>query len=368
MGRVARAALGGNGLARRFGGVVRAALHSRRGIGPTRRGIINRKMNKTGRLGAIVLLIIISNTLLCAQKKTAQKKTATPPKFWQEIESVRPSVVKIAVFIPSAEQFAHRQDFPLCNNGIVCTVGTGFFVNSNGDVITAFHVIDGFRTPDGKDHPGIKQIQEQLQQHGLRSHIMIGTNVAPSQLPYTEAIENTVLFPVEVVATSPEHDLALLHITGDNPFSHPDPKLHPTNMTQSQVKFVKLLDKTSPAEGEDVFSCGYPFGQESLVTTKGVIASPDARHILLRPAAAGYPYKQTVYEVDLGINPGNSGGPVFATSDQSVIGVAVESLGSLGVVVPAYQVSEFLDKQHREWTSANSPEFVKPQHKKKLPR
>jgi hypothetical protein len=54
-----------------------------------------------------------------------------------------------------------------------------------------------------------------------------------------------------------------------------------------------------------------------------------------------------VYWVDLRINPGNSGGPIFRLTDRAVLGMVVELKGgSLGVVVPAKYVVEFLKKNN----------------------
>jgi len=107
-----------------------------------------------------------------------------------------------------------------------------------------------------------------------------------------------------------------------------------------------------PRDGEEIFACGFPFGEPGLVTTSGAIASAWKTDLLIAAKAAGVVETVETYWADLRINPGNSGGPVFRTSDQSVLGMAVEFKGTLGVVVPAKYIAEFLKAHAIQWSSA----------------
>jgi S1-C subfamily serine protease len=85
---------------------------------------------------------------------------------------------------------------------------------------------------------------------------------------------------------------------------------------------------------------------------RGAIASAWKTESLITATAAGFSRPAEVYLVDLRINPGNSGGPIFRRDDQAVLGMAVESKGSLGVVVPAKYIAQFLKGHGIQWMPA----------------
>jgi S1-C subfamily serine protease len=242
-----------------------------------------------------------------------------------------------------------------------CILGTGFFVNSEADVVTAFHVVDGFKTKDeaGKvvDHPGIKQFMETLEQAGVPAEVQVGValpNIESSRMTMTSG---NAYFPAKIVATDPSHDLAVIQATV-NPFAHMTGMLDGAGSV-GKAEFVSI-STVRPGYGAEVFSCGYPFSSDGLVNTAGTIASAWNTKVLIRAAASGSSMPVEVYEVDLRINPGNSGGPVFRSSDQALIGVTVEGLGSLGVAVPAKFVSAFLDANKIAWHIADAKATKEP--------
>jgi S1-C subfamily serine protease len=277
------------------------------------------------------------------------------------IDSIRPAVVKIVVHIIPSARFPRAGSSlnlpaelqPCFNQTRYCILGTGFFVNSEGDVVTAMHVVDGYRSRDGRIFPGFIQIQDELKRAGIDSELEIGISIPNIEKPFS-VTSGTVTYKASVFATKAEHDLAIIR-ADDNPFTHPPQFFGGSgakDLPHPKPIFVKLAIER-PRDAEEIFACGYPLGEAGLVTTSGTIGSAWNTQVLLRADAAGFGYQQEVYNVDLRINPGNSGGPVFRTSDSSVIGVAVQSLGSLGVVVPAKFVEAFLREQQRTWTAAN---------------
>jgi S1-C subfamily serine protease len=274
------------------------------------------------------------------------------------IDTVRPSVLKIEVSLRFGMGLDRiPSDLQPCFRGNpYCTVGTGFFVNDHADVVTAFHVVDGYRSPDGVSHPGIKQIQEELHSLGIESEIDIGIEFPNVETKLMTVSTNTVIISATLIATDPAHDLALIRAV-ENPFVSSFKLIGGTyqKVTKSQPVFAKI-STIRARDSEPIFACGYPFGEEGLVTTSGTIASAWNTKVLIRAEAAGFNDKQDVYNVDLRINPGNSGGPIFRLSDSSVVGVAVETLGSLGIAVPAKFVAQFLTTHGVPWTPANAPQ------------
>jgi len=289
------------------------------------------------------------------------------PKLADVVDSVRPSVVQIAVhLLPSPEHPRPTPPAELAgcfHDSESCIVGTGFFVNSSGDVITAFHVVDGYRGSDGFDHLGIKQIIEILERQRINSEVVIGVSMPHVDNGRLVFAAGTQYGSALVGPTDPAHDLALVK-AGSWPFANM-PHSYPSSL-QATAKAASL-SLTRPRDAEDIFACGYAFGELALTTTSGTIASAWNSRPLLRAAAAGFQDPVEVYNVDLRINPGNSGGPVFRLSDRAVIGVAVEGLGTLGIVVPARFVTAFLTSHGVSWTPA-SADAAPPLNPKKKPR
>jgi serine protease Do len=171
-------------------------------------------------------------------------------------------------------------------------LGSGFFVNAKGYLITNFHVIEG------------------------ETRISVEVyHQAGGQL------EPRVYRDVRIVAMNKFADLALLKI---------EDKDSPT------FRRVMLGDTIDLSAGEQVFGIGSPLGLERTVT-EGII-STKTRLI------QGELFLQTTAQ----INPGNSGGPLFNRRGE-VVGVTNMKLTfgeGLGFAIPAERVQHFLD--HRD--------------------
>ncbi len=171
-------------------------------------------------------------------------------------------------------------------------LGSGFFVNEEGFLITNFHVIEGE-----------SQISVEVyhQQNGQ--------------------LDRKTYKQVRIVAMNKFNDLALLKI---------DDKDAP------RFKFVPFGSADGLAVGERVFAIGSPLGLERTVT-EGILSTRTRQ-------LAGALYLQTTTQ----INPGNSGGPLFNLSGE-VVGVTnmkITAGEGLGFAIPAESVRYFLD--HRD--------------------
>jgi serine protease Do len=168
-------------------------------------------------------------------------------------------------------------------------LGSGFFINKQGYLITNYHVIEGETkikvTVFKKDIGGFEKIKFEK---------------------------------VKIVAFNPFLDLALLKVE--------DIKNH-------TIKFVPLGDSESLNVGEQVFAVGNPLGLERSVHN-GIVSS-------LNRAFEGLVYIQT----NTDINPGNSGGPLLNMNGQ-VIGVTNMGyifMGGLGFAIPINYVKTFIE-------------------------
>jgi S1-C subfamily serine protease len=313
---------------------------------------------------------ILVSSLLCLGISSGNAYAAKPketPKLADLIDIVRPSVVKVEVIIRDFGRRLPPQVPPGIRNCFGeterCIVGTGFFVNSNGDVITACHVVDGYT-----DAPGVKQIIEILNAVGIRSEMVIGVAIPNIDTERIVIASGTMVYPASTVATDPAHDVALIRPI-NNPFTR-TVKLFGGNAAQGfpegKPTFV-TFSVARPRDGEDIFACGYPFGQSGLITTSGTLASAWNTMPLLRAESAGVKFPVEVYWVDLRVSPGDSGGPVFKVSDQSVIGIAVEEATGhgVGIVIPAKFVTAFLKSQGVTFASANTAPDNQPKSKRK---
>jgi serine protease Do len=171
-------------------------------------------------------------------------------------------------------------------------LGSGFFINEDGFLITNFHVIEG------ESQISIEVYHQKAGQLDRRSYKQ-----------------------VRIVAVNKFGDLALLKIED-----------------RDAPKFVRVLlgDADALAVGERVFAVGSPQGLERTVT-EGIVSTKS------RPIE-GALFLQTSAQ----INPGNSGGPLFNLRGE-VVGVTnMKRLFAegLGFAIPVDAVKFFLN--HRD--------------------
>ena len=171
-------------------------------------------------------------------------------------------------------------------------LGSGFFLNEEGFLITNFHVIEG-------------ETQISIEVYHQSSG----------------QLERKTYKQVRIIAMNKFADLALLKI---------DDKDAP------KFKHVQIGSADALAVGERVFAIGSPLGLERTVT-EGILSTKTRQ-------MGGDLYLQTTAQ----INPGNSGGPLFNLHGE-VVGVTnmkITSGEGLGFAIPSEMVRFFLD--HRD--------------------
>jgi len=171
-------------------------------------------------------------------------------------------------------------------------LGSGFFLNEDGFLITNFHVIEG-------------ETQISVEVYHQKDG----------------QLERKTYKQVRIIALNKFADLALLKV-GDK--------------DAPRFRYVPLGSADALSVGERVFAIGSPLGLERTVT-EGIL-STKTREV------GGSLYLQTTAQ----INPGNSGGPLFNLSGE-VVGVTnmkVSAGEGLGFAIPVESVKLFLD--HRD--------------------
>lgn len=167
-------------------------------------------------------------------------------------------------------------------------MGSGFFINDEGHLITNFHVIEG--------------------ETKLTVNVFRRVDREFRRQKFEE---------VEIVATNPFLDLALLKVQLPEGY-------RPT--------VTYLAEEDRVRDGDRVFAIGNPLGLERSVS-EGIVSRRNR-------AEEGLAYIQTTTQ----INPGNSGGPLFNTRGE-VVGVTNMKIGGgegLGFAIPVRYVIDFL--------------------------
>ena len=171
-------------------------------------------------------------------------------------------------------------------------LGSGFFINDEGFLMTNFHVIEGETQIS---------IEVYHQQNGQ--------------------LERKTYKQVRIVAMNKFADLALLKIEDKD---------------APKFKYIQVGSADALAVGERVFAIGSPLGLERTVT-EGILSTKTRQ-------MGGDLYLQTTAQ----INPGNSGGPLFNLNGE-VVGVTNMKITfgeGLGFAIPTETVKYFLD--HRD--------------------
>jgi len=186
-------------------------------------------------------------------------------------------------------------------------LGSGFFINDEGFLITNAHVIQG------------------------QSKISITLYVQKQ-----DRIETVVLNKVKIVAVNSYRDLALLQI----------------DKTEEEAKnlkivFVPIANFDNIKTGQEVFAVGNPLGLKRTVS-QGIISTTNRN-------LAGQ--TQLYIQTDAAINPGNSGGPLFNKRCE-VIGVntlGVSFANGLGFAIPSKYLIDFIQNYESFAYDKNNP-------------
>jgi len=180
-------------------------------------------------------------------------------------------------------------------------LGSGFFINDEGYLITNFHVIEGETEIS---------VEVYHQKNGQ--------------------LDRETYKQVKIIAINKFQDLALLRIEDKN-----TPKF----------KFVALGSSDALNVGDGVFAIGSPLGLERTVT-QGILSTKTRQ-------MEGQLYLQTSTQ----INPGNSGGPLFNLAGE-VVGVTNMKITfgeGLGFAIPVELVKSFLDHRDAFAYSTDNP-------------
>jgi serine protease Do len=164
--------------------------------------------------------------------------------------------------------------------------GSGFFIDSVGTFVTNYHVI--------KSAIGLDSATNEFVQH---SRIIVELNSSEKiDMIMSNMMLNRSIGEAEI------YDYAVLI---------------PKTTNKSKISFLKLGSFKDINEGDEILTCGFPFGINQILFTKGMLSTKFTEQ---------YKKGRSSAWLDLTINSGNSGGPILKIGetfeDDIVIGIA----------------------------------------------
>lgn len=179
-------------------------------------------------------------------------------------------------------------------------IGSGFFIDRRGYLITNYHVIESEVDPTYEGY----------------SRLFVRLPNSPNSRT-----------PARVVGYDRIFDVALLKIEIDPPYVF-------------SFTNVRTLEP-----GAEISAIGSPGGLESSIS-RGIISATNRRFLQLGDAM----------QVDVPINPGNSGGPLI-DSDGKVVGLVfagIEQFEGVNFAIPAFWIQRFLPELYNEGEVSHS--------------
>ena len=188
--------------------------------------------------------------------------TPAPALSQTAYQAVQPSLVAIETQLAAGAPTAGASGLGTGASTANGTLGSGVVVDSNGDILTALHVV---------------------------------ANAVSIEVTFADGTHS----PAQVQTTQPQNDIAVLRA------SQPPANLQP----------AVLGNPRSVQVGSEVFAMGNPFGLSDSITA-GVVSGLNRSFQLPNNG----PLLRGLIQIDAAVNPGNSGGPLV-NRDGQVIGI-----------------------------------------------
>ncbi len=240
----------------------------------------------------LLLLLVVLPISAKEQKKIVSDKRLDQPitdNKWLDVQKKAKDTV-VQLFIQTAE-FNWKEPFKSPEQSRAW--GSGFFINSDGYLVSNYHVVD----------------------EAVKVRIQI-PSLGKEQ------------FLVEVVGASPDRDITLLRLT----------KKAKQDILEKlkEIPSLPLGDSDTVLRTHEVLALGYPLGQQKLKSTQGIVSGREN----LRD--------ESYIQITAAINDGNSGGPSL-NKDGEVIGINTAGFSraqNVGYIIPINDVKSVIDDLH----------------------
>lgn len=177
--------------------------------------------------------------------------------------------------------------------------GTGFVINTLGNMVTCAHVVDSSRDNSGK-----------------YVDALTAENYVKLDLKSGKTFRDMITFDVSVDTVIPTLDLALLSLNLSKPRYKKNVNL---SLSVDRPLFVRFADSDSLWEGQELFACAYI--DDGFTVSKPIIASGVLSTIRDRCYDPRLDNRVDILQIDMNISRGNSGGPIFLPSNGRVVGI-----------------------------------------------
>jgi serine protease Do len=174
--------------------------------------------------------------------------------------------------------------------------GTGFFINSDGNIVTNYHIVNQARL-----------VQVEIPALGVER------------------------LPVKIVGVCPERDIALLRLTAQTKKR--------VLKELGKIPFLKLGNSDEVRRGQSVLALGFPLGVEGMKSTQGIVSGRERVPLI----------KQACIQTTAPLNPGNSGGPSINTSGE-VVGINFARMlkaQNVGYIIPINDVKSAINDLYK---------------------
>jgi len=177
--------------------------------------------------------------------------------------------------------------------------GSGFMINTLGNMLTCAHVVDSSKGNSGK-----------------YVDALLAENYATLVVDSNNTVNDIITYNITVDTVIPSLDLAILTVDLKKPhFQKPEnSKLYIT-----RPLFMGFFNSDSIWEGQEVLICAYikdEFKIPKPIIAKGIIST--LRNNLYDPRMDN---KVDIVQLDMNISKGNSGAPLFLPDNGRVVGI-----------------------------------------------
>jgi S1-C subfamily serine protease len=218
---------------------------------------------------------------------TSSRTTIDSSASSNAIENVAAAVSPAVVTITSSSSGSNFNPFSIPETG----VGSGFIYAQDGHILTNNHVVEGADS-------------------------------------LTVTLKDGTELPARVLATDPDHDLAIVKID------------------RTGLPTVALGDSGSLQVGQLLIAIGSPLGQFTDSVTSGILSATGRSIDVRDPSTRETRHLTDLLQTDAAINPGNSGGPLLDANGRAIgINTATASSAEgIGFAIPINAAKALVDQ------------------------
>jgi|GEM_PF-6971717 len=209
-------------------------------------------------------------------------------------DSIHADNAKIRRYIHFAKESVFRLKFP---DGAY--TGSGFMINTLGNMLTCAHVVDSSMNNSGK-----------------YVDVLLAENYVTLEIDSNRTFNDVITYNVTVDTVIASLDLAILTVDLKTPQYRGNKNL---SLSIDRPVFMGFSNSDSTWEGQEVFTCAYIKDEFSIpkpIIAKGIVST--IRNKCYDPSMDN---EVDIIQLDINISKGNSGAPVFLPDDGRVIGI-----------------------------------------------